>query len=216
MISILMPIYNGIEYIDESVGSILKQTYDHWELLIGINGHEKDSSVYQIAKKYETTDKRIKVFDLHEIKGKSKTLNHMVKHCKYEWVALLDVDDIWLPTKLERQIEYMEEYDVIGTKCKYFGDQSGSPNIPTGNISNFNFISVNPIINSSSLTRKELCYWDETQVMAGDYKLWLQLWKRKCKFYNVNSIEVLHRIHRDSFFNYSNHKYDAQLRNQFR
>ena len=67
MISILMPIYNGTEYLEESVGSILKQSYDHWELLIGINGHEKESSVYQIAKKYETTDKRIKVFDLHEI-----------------------------------------------------------------------------------------------------------------------------------------------------
>ena len=54
MITILMPIYNGIEFIDESVSSILKQTYDKWELLIGINGHPENSEVYKIAQKYET------------------------------------------------------------------------------------------------------------------------------------------------------------------
>ena len=47
MISILIPIYNGIEYIDESVSSVLKQTYNEWELLIGINGHPPNSDVYQ-------------------------------------------------------------------------------------------------------------------------------------------------------------------------
>lgn len=50
MISILMPIYNGVEFIDESVGSIISQTYTDWELLIGINGHPANSDVYQIAK----------------------------------------------------------------------------------------------------------------------------------------------------------------------
>jgi len=43
MISILMPIYNGIEFINESVPSILQQTYGEWELLIGINGHPENS-----------------------------------------------------------------------------------------------------------------------------------------------------------------------------
>ena len=49
MISILMPIYNGIEFIEESVSSILQQTYANWELIIGINGHPENSSIYQIA-----------------------------------------------------------------------------------------------------------------------------------------------------------------------
>jgi len=53
MISILMPIYNGIEFINESVSSILEQTYDKWELLIGINGHPPNSEVYQIAKAFQ-------------------------------------------------------------------------------------------------------------------------------------------------------------------
>ena len=53
MISILMPIYNGIQFIEESVSSIKCQTYKDWELIIGINGHEKNSDVYNIAKKYD-------------------------------------------------------------------------------------------------------------------------------------------------------------------
>ena len=50
MISILIPIYNGVEFIEESVSSVLNQTYDQWELLIGINGHPQNSDVYKIAK----------------------------------------------------------------------------------------------------------------------------------------------------------------------
>ena len=46
-----MPIYNGIEFIEESVSTIRYQTYANWELIIGINGHPPDSEVYQIAKK---------------------------------------------------------------------------------------------------------------------------------------------------------------------
>ena len=50
MISILMPIYNGIEFIDESVSSIMQQTYTEWELIIGVNGHPPNSEVFQKAK----------------------------------------------------------------------------------------------------------------------------------------------------------------------
>ncbi len=50
MISILIPIYNGIEFIDDSVQSVLNQTYTNWELIIGINGHPENSDVYKKAK----------------------------------------------------------------------------------------------------------------------------------------------------------------------
>jgi len=53
MISILLPIYNGIEFIEESISSIIGQEFTEWELIIGINGHEENSEVYKIAKKYE-------------------------------------------------------------------------------------------------------------------------------------------------------------------
>ena len=200
MISILMPIYNGIEFIGESVPTILYQTYKEWELIIGINGHPKDSDVYKEAKKWEEKDERIKVYDFYEIRGKAEALNEMIKYCKYDWVSLLDVDDKWLPKKLERQERFIYYCDVIGAQCKYFGDLNTSPDIPIGDLSNFNFFNYNPIINSSCLLKKELCNWDGSLNLE-DYDLWLKLWKEGKKFYNVNEILVLHRIHKDSAFN---------------
>jgi glycosyltransferase involved in cell wall biosynthesis len=198
MISILMPIYNGIEFLEESLPTILYQTYKNWELIIGINGHSKGSQVYQIAQKYEND--KIKVYDLYNIKGKSEALNEMLKYTKYNWIALLDVDDKWLPQKLESQITYMNDYDVIGTRCKYFGDKNDIPFIPVGDTTNYNFLNVNPIINSSVLLRKELCWWEPGNILE-DYHLWLRLWRQNKRFYNVPEIQVLHRIHKSSAFN---------------
>ena len=199
MISILLPIYNGIEFINESVSTIIYQTYKDWELIIGINGHPKDSEVYKEAKKWEERDNRIKVLDLYEIKGKSNALNEMIKYCQYDWISLIDVDDKWLPKKLESQIPHMDNYDIIGTHCQYFGNKNGQPYIPVGDLKEYDFRKVNPIINSSCLLRKSLAYWEENGIE--DYHLWLKLWKQGKQFYNVEDIQVLHRIHNDSAFN---------------
>lgn len=195
-----MPIYNGIEFIDESVPSIINQTYDKWELIIAINGHLQNSEVYKIAKKYETINNKIRVFDLYNIKGKSNALNEVIKYCNYDYVALLDVDDIWHEKKLEIQSKFLDKFDVIGSRCILIGDSPGFiPQIPYGDLSNFNFASVNPIINSSSIIKKSLCYWNENGIE--DYDLWIRLRKFKKKFYNCSEILVKHRIHNKSAFN---------------
>ena len=212
-ISILMPIHNGIEFLEESLNSIKNQKYKNWEVIIGVNGHQKESEVYKKAKKYES--EKIKVFDLFNIKGKSKSLNKMLDLCNYDWISLLDVDDYWLPEKLEEQIKYIDKYDVIGTKCKYFGDSSDIPNIPTNDISGFNFLDSNPIINSSCLLRKELCYWEENNILE-DYDLWLRLWKQKKKFFNISKVLTMHRIHNNSAFNSKgNDNYVSNLKQKY-
>lgn len=197
-----MPIYNGIEFINESVPSILEQTYDKWELLIGINGHQENSEVYKIAKEFEGKSDKIKVIDFYNIKGKSNTLNAMIKYCKYDYVALLDVDDIWYPQKLDLQSIWLNIYDVIGSNCVWFGDRPGIvPSIPQHDFSNFNFASVNPVINSSAILRKELCWWNDKFDGVEDYDLWIRLRKQNKKFYNSHQILVKHRIHNTSAFN---------------
>jgi glycosyltransferase involved in cell wall biosynthesis len=200
MISVLIPIYNGIEFIEESVSSVLNQTYEQWELLIGINGHPQNSNIYKIAKEYEKKSDKIRVFDFYTIRGKSNTLNEMIRFCNYNYVALLDVDDVWHPQKLEIQSNALNNYDVIGSKCIWFGDRPGViPQTPIGDISNIDFSIINPIINSSSVIRKELSYWNENGVE--DYDLWLRLRKQNKKFFNFKEILVKHRIHSKSAFN---------------
>ena len=215
MISILIPIYNGIEFIEESVTSVLEQTYLEWELIIGVNGHKEGSDVYLIAKEYEKRSQKIKVLDMFSIKGKSNALNEMVKYCSYEFIALLDVDDIWDKDKLQIQSNYLS-YDVIGSRCVYFGDSNIVPEIPVGDISGFDFLKVNPIINSSSIIRKSLCQWDNSPNCVEDYDLWLKLRKDEKTFFNCSEVLVKHRLHTESAFNHTNGQYIDELINKYR
>lgn len=218
MVSILMPIYNGVEFIQDSVPSILAQTTRDWELLIGINGYPAHSTVYKEVSAYLATlrDARIKLFDFPQCKGKAATLNQMVPECQYAYVAILDVDDIWHHSKLEIQLPYLQKYDVIGTKCVYFGELNNIvPATPTGDLSKINFLDTNPVINSSALIRKELANWDETSFIE-DYELWLRLWKEGRSFYNCGEILVKHRIHQTSAFNSKgNHNHVAELKRRY-
>jgi teichuronic acid biosynthesis glycosyltransferase TuaG len=212
MISILMPIYNGIEYISESIPSVLEQTFQDWELIIAVNGHSPNSFVYQISKDYESIDKRIRVYDMHEQNGKANTLNAMIPYCRYDYIAILDVDDVWIDNKLEVQSKLLNSYDVIGTQCVYFGELNGIvPKLPVGDLSDFDFLSLNPIINSSSLIRKNLCFWKSDKDTVEDYELWLRLKQQNKKFYNLPNIYVKHRIHKKSAYNSS----EKQQKNLF-
>lgn len=205
MISILIPIYNGIEFINDSVSSVLEQTYEEWELIIAVNGHPENSTVYQIAKEYESISDKIRVYDFYNVTGKAETLNAMIPYCRFEHVAILDVDDIWHDDKLETQYEYIKRgYDVVGSQCIYFGDLEGiKPSIPLGDISSFDFSKVNPVINSSAIIRKNLCSWIENGIE--DYDLWLRLRKSGARFFNCESVLVRHRIHQSSAFNSGGH-----------
>ncbi len=209
MISILIPIYNGIEFISQSVGSILAQTFTEWEIIIGINGHEKNSEIFNIAYKYTLVSNKIKVIDLYPIRGKSNALNEMIKYSIYDWVALLDVDDTWVTDKLEKQIAYINDYDVIGGKCQYFGKEENNGVIPPillGDISNEDFFLGNPVINSSCLIKKKYCLW-EPECIIEDYDLWLRLryLTDNIKFFNIDEVLIYHRIHDTSAFNNVNH-----------
>lgn len=200
-ISIIMPIYNGIEFIGDSVSSIIEQTYNDWELIIGINGHPPNSDVYKIAKHFETVDTRIRAYDFYEIRGKANASNEMIRFCLGDYIAMLDVDDMWHKKKLELQIPFLYDYDVIGARCIYIGDRHGTvPDVPTGDITDLDFTRFNPVINSSSLIRKELCFWSDNDGVE-DYDLWLRLRKQNKRFYNCSQITVKHRIHQSSAFN---------------
>jgi len=218
MISILIPIYNGIEFLNQSLSSVIQQTYKNWEVIIGINGHSPDSTIEKKAIEVVSQLNKNNNFDIRIIyyntNGKPATLNKMVIDTKYPYIAILDVDDIWIDVKLEKQLKYLDVYDVVGTGCRYFGDSNHSPNLPYGDLRNFNFLYFNPIINSSVIIRKECAYWNENEILD-DYDLWLRLYNEKKKFFNVDEYLVLHRIHKDSSFNGTNHLHVDELKNKW-
>ena len=133
----------------------------------------------------------------------------MVEEVTTEYVALIDVDDIWYPNKLEEQIPFLGLYDIIGSKCQYFGDSNIIPDIPDGDISSYDFFLQNPIINSSAVLRKTLLIYNISEITGlEDYELWLRLrYIIQAKFYNVPHVLVGHRIHNNSAFNNINNNY---------
>jgi glycosyltransferase involved in cell wall biosynthesis len=116
MISILLATYNGEKYISLAIESVLNQSFKDFELLIGFNG-TTDSSKGIV---YRYNDPRIRVFDFGDDKGKSKTLNKLLIESRYDHVCLQDDDDVWVYNKLEKQTNYFEEYDVVGTLISDF------------------------------------------------------------------------------------------------
>jgi len=200
MISILMPIYNGVQFLQESFDSIQKQTFVKWELLIGINGHEKNSQTFLKAKQIIENEKRARLYEFSET-SKPKTLNLLKELAQNEILCLLDVDDKWRNDKLEKQFKFANQYDVIGTACQYFGESCAIPSIPYGEIKPEIFYSYNPIINSSSMFRKKDAMWDEKLDSIEDYDMWLRMNNKNKKFFNIKEILCYHRIHHKSFFN---------------
>lgn len=217
MISILMPVYNGVEFFFESYKSILSQTYENWELLIGINGHEENGEVFQTISNLVARSNRVKIYQFPKIKNKATTLNQLIASSNYEIICLLDVDDLWHSEKLAKQLQFIENYDIVGTDCRYFGDRRNKPGIPIGEIGKEIFLKVNPIINSSAMFRKKDAYWDDALLGLEDYDMWLRLNKEDRKFFNIGEELCYHRIHNSSYFNtkdFSN--IESLLKNKWR
>ncbi len=206
MISILLPIYNGERYLSRCLESILNQSYSNFELLIGFNGTiDKSKDIVTLYK-----DDRIKIFDYGQDKGKAKTLNKLLKEVKTEWVALQDDDDIWIKDKLDIQLEYTKNYDIIGTMIKYIDEYDhiiGQPNLAFDDIAikTLSLNGINQVANTSTIFKLEdileINGWREDIDGIEDFDLWLRLMKNNKYFINLNKYLVHHRIHRNSNFN---------------
>lgn len=199
MISIIIPLYNGVEFLDECLNSVYNQTFKDYEILIGLNGHEIDGKIYKTIKHHEND--KLKIIQ-YEFVNKSKTCNELLKECKYDIICMLDVDDKWSPTKLEKQVPYIKGYDVVGTFFQYFGETSHLINLKSGEIDSNTFKNINPIINSSSMFYKKDAYWEDIFGVE-DYEMWLRLNREGKRFYNVPEYLTYHRIHKTSYFNSS-------------
>jgi glycosyltransferase involved in cell wall biosynthesis len=219
-ISILIRLYNGIEYLNDSLYSVLAQSYSDWEVLIGVNGHgpsNENNIVYERARQIceSKKDSRIRLINYPDVRGGAEVMNALAEDAKAEWVAILDVDDRWHPQKLDAQIQlrdnYIDKVDVIGTFCQYFGEMGGGPVIPGGIIDNTIFRSINPIINSSVFMRRSLLKCID-RYNLDDYDLWCRLSLEGKTFFNIPIVLTYHRIHSNSHYNSSKKQDPEALR----
>lgn len=117
LISIVTPSYNASQYIAETITSIKNQTYINWELLI-TDDCSMDST-WQVINKFAQNDDRIKVFRLDKNSGPGVARNNSIKHALGRYIAFCDSDDQWIPDKLEKQIQFMQENDLALSYSSY-------------------------------------------------------------------------------------------------
>ena len=101
-VSVIMPAYNAAKYIAESIESVVRQTYTNWELIIVDDGSSDNTA--SVVKSFVSHDSRIKyVWQENGKQGKAR--NTAIANSKGEYLAFLDADDIWLPEKLQKQLQ---------------------------------------------------------------------------------------------------------------
>jgi glycosyltransferase involved in cell wall biosynthesis len=122
--SIITPIYNAEDFLDETLRSILDQSYTDWESIL-INDNSKDKSL-EIANKFVELDSRFKIINKSESGGAAKARNAGIEQAEGRFIAFLDSDDIWNPTKLEKQIDFMKKNNISFSFSNYhFISESG-------------------------------------------------------------------------------------------
>ena len=126
LVSIIMPSYNSAATILQSVESIQKQSYENWELLITDDGSQDET--VGIVRKLCRDDGRIHLEVHPENRGAGEARNSSIRAARGRYIAFLDSDDLWLPTKLELQIDFMREKQAALTYTwyqRFDGDKLG-------------------------------------------------------------------------------------------
>lgn len=122
LISIIMAEYNtDINQFNESINSLLSQTYNNFEILI-VDDCGKNN-VEELLKEYK--DNRIKIIKNSNNIGLAKSLNKAIKNSKSKYILRMDTDDIALPNRIERQVQFIlkhPEYSIVGTRHTTFNE----------------------------------------------------------------------------------------------
>ena len=201
LVSVLLPVYNGAAYVADGIKSILAQSYEHFELIIIDDGSRDDSA--KIVEQF--TDARIHAYRQANL-GLAATLNRGIQLARGKYLARQDQDDLSLPSRFQRQVEFLEahkECGMVGTWAEIRSTDKTAPKLhshPSDSLAlKFDLLFDNPFVHSSMMIRKTVFErvgvysTDKARQPPEDY----ELWSRVARDFEVANIpEVLH-IYRD-------------------
>lgn len=209
-VSIITPLFNSEKFIEETIKSVLHQTYKNWEMLIVDDG-STDTGV-TIAEKYQTQDSRIIVVKNGKNNGPAKTRNKAIEMASGRFIAFLDSDDLWEPEKLTEQIDFMLANNYSFTYTAY--RKMNEDGIP-GNVLNVpDKINYNSLLNTCPIGCLTAVYDTETLgkmympdiKKRQDYGLWLSILKKIPFAYGIQKPLAKYRVRNSSI---SGNKLDA-------
>lgn len=199
-ITVIMPVFNAIKYVNEAIQSILDQSYPDFEFII-INDGSTDESL-EVIKSFN--DKRINILNNPSNIGNYPSRNKGINIAKGKYVCVMDADDIAFPTRFERQFKFMEENSEIGlagSGFRYYGREDDIfrefdyEKIKVILMRNNCFIHPTLIMRHKLLKKYNLRY-DEKYYYASDYDFIL----RAARFFpitNISEILLYYRTHED-------------------
>lgn len=198
-VSVLMPVYRtNEEYLREAISSILAQTYSDFEFLILDDCPEDDREL--IVKSYK--DRRIKYLRNETNMGISESRNKLVDMARGEYLAVMDHDDVSLPERLEKQVDYLDAHPdvgVVGCWTDVFPDNKGlyfpSDDFKIKSL----MMNICAVVHPSSMLRKSVLIenkirYEKEYSPAEDYKLWCSLMEFT-RFYNISEVLFRYRSH---------------------
>ncbi|WP_166924408.1 glycosyltransferase family 2 protein [Flavobacterium poyangense] len=199
-ISVIMPVYNAADFLTESIESILKQTFANFELII-LNDKSTDNSL-EIISKLQRNDSRIIIINKEINVGPANLRNEGLTLAKGDFIALMDADDIALPTRFEKQIAVLKnnpEIGVCGTWFTFFGSKKNKliKHSEKPDAVKIAFLHSCAIGNPTVMLRKKVlgnAKFEHEYVPAEDYDLWSRLSARTA-FYNIPESLLDYRQH---------------------
>jgi glycosyltransferase involved in cell wall biosynthesis len=204
MVSVVVPVYNGANYLGAAIESILRQTYPNFEIVVVNDGSNDNGATERVALSYEN---RIKYFSKSN-GGVASALNSAIREARGEYISWLSHDDLYIPDKLERQISFLAQQPEPG-QCVVYGDyavfsQDSDPGTPVGlpNIEPEDFryfITTQNILHGCTLLIPKAAFerhgwFNENLRTTQDYDLWFRMAKTE-RFIHFPGVVVLARSH---------------------
>lgn len=205
-ITIIMSVKNDEKTLNRALESIFNQTYTNFKIIIIDDNSQDETS--DILKKYSSKYSNLNIITNKRSLGLGKNLNTMLNIADTPYIARMDGDDICESSRLETQLQFLEnnlDIDIVGT-CAYIIDQddniTGEMNRPEYHLDIRRAIWRNPVIHPSIMMRRE-------QILSiggypeykrrQDYALWFKAIKNDLRFHNLQSRLIRYRVTRSHY-----------------
>ena len=203
LVSVIMPAYRCADTLTESVGSVQVQTMADWELLI-VDDCSPDAT-FALACELAAGDGRIRVLQTPGNAGPAAARNLALDNARGRYAAFLDSDDLWLPEKLEKQLDFMRRKDAAFSCTAY--DRITESGEVLGRVTPFAradydkvLFYANPVGNSTAMFDREAV--GEVRVppirKRNDFALWLSVLKKIPYVYGMDECLARYRVRTDS------------------
>lgn len=198
LVSIIIPVYNAEKFIDETINSVLDQTYANWELIL-VNDCSTDNSEKLIQKYLKDT--RIKLINNKKNSHAAISRNNGIKEANGRYICYLDADDLWDKEKLEKQVKFINKKDCAFSFTGYqFANANGKPNgkkvfIPETitykeALKNTTIWTSTVMFDMTKLSKEEIYM---PNVKSEDTASWWSILKKIDKAYGLNEILSFYR-----------------------